>query len=265
MPARAPNYETPLAFGVPALIPLGPDDVRPHLGAAWIERADVLTALQESLDWTRRKHAVQFFPTAGITHGRAVASLERLSELLETSRSASAFNAAVMAEFEIYKSAGWDGRGGGVLFTGYCTPILDGSLSRTADYRHPLYALPGDLEKAADGTILGRRTERGLEPYPTRGLIEASGLLENQGLELVWLRDPLDSFIAHVNGSAFVRLAGGGELRLGYAGKNGQPYTSLGAELLPLKGCNHWWMFGEGAAIAADALIAHWDAAAGSA
>jgi hypothetical protein len=32
-----------------------------------------------------------------------------------------------------------------------------------------------------------------------------------------------------------------------------------------MKGFNHWWMFGEGAAIAADALIAHWGAAAGSA
>jgi len=41
--------------------------------------------------------------------------------------------------------------------------------------------------------------------------------------------------------------------------------ASLGAELLTMKGFNHWWMFGEGAAIAADALIAHWDAAAGSA
>ncbi len=38
--------------------------------------------------------------------------------------------------------------------------------------------------------------------------------------------------------------------------------TSLGAKALTLKGFNHWWMFGDGAAMAADALIAHWDAAA---
>ena len=41
--------------------------------------------------------------------------------------------------------------------------------------------------------------------------------------------------------------------------------TSLGAKAITMKGFNHWWMFGEGAAIAADALIAHWGAAAGSA
>lgn len=41
--------------------------------------------------------------------------------------------------------------------------------------------------------------------------------------------------------------------------------TSLGAKALTMKGFNHWWMFGEGVAIAADALIAHWDTVAGSA
>lgn len=38
--------------------------------------------------------------------------------------------------------------------------------------------------------------------------------------------------------------------------------TTLGADLLTLNGFNHWWMFGDGAAIGADALIAHWHAAA---
>ena len=41
--------------------------------------------------------------------------------------------------------------------------------------------------------------------------------------------------------------------------------TTLGAKVVTMKGLNHWWMFGEGVAIAADALITHWDAAAGSA
>lgn len=41
--------------------------------------------------------------------------------------------------------------------------------------------------------------------------------------------------------------------------------TSLGAKTLTLKGLGHWWMFGEGAVLGADALIAHWDAAAAGA
>ena len=67
--------------------------------------------------------------------------------------------------------------------------------------------------------------------YPARGAIEAGGLLEGRGLELVWLADPIDAYIAHVNGSAFIRLPDGTLYRLGYAGKNGREYTSLGKEL----------------------------------
>ena len=63
------------------------------------------------------------------------------------------------------KSAGWDGRGGGVLFTGYCTPILMGSLESSAEFRWPLYALPTDLVKGEDH--LGR-AEEGAVVGPTR-------------------------------------------------------------------------------------------------
>ncbi len=227
-----PDYGRELPYGAAPLIKLGPGDERPDVTGAWLDRVDLLPALENSIGWTNLKYAQQFFPAAGISHAHALQSLKRFHQLLMESETAAAFEGAVDAEFDFYQSAGWDGRGGGVLFTGYCTPVLDGSLEPSASYRYPLYALPPDLVKAADGTILGRQTTAGMEPYPTRREIEEKGLLENQGLELVWLRDPLDAFIAHVNGSAFVRTPDGTELRFGYAGKNGQPYTSMGGELV---------------------------------
>ncbi|MEZ6020017.1 MAG: MltA domain-containing protein [Planctomycetota bacterium] len=202
------------------------------MAAAWLDRADLKPALERSISWTSKRYSTQFFPAAGISHELALASLRRFHDLLESCRTQDEFRQAIDAEFDFYKSAGWDGRGGGVLFTGYCTPVLDGSTKPSAQYRYPLYALPPDLVKAEDGTILGQQTARGIEPYPTRREIERSGMLEHQGLELIWLRDPLDAFIAHVNGSAFVRTPDGTELRFGYAGKNGQPYTSMGGELV---------------------------------
>ncbi len=226
------DYSRQLPPGADALLPLGPDEPAPDLRQTWLDREDVRAALDQSLTWTRRKHAPNTFPTAGITHPRALASLERFRELLVTSPDADTFVSAVAAEFQVYKSAGWDGKGGGVLFTGYCTPILRGSLSASTEYSHPLYALPEDLVKAPDGRILGRRVGATLEPYPTRQAIEANALLANQGLELVWLADPIDAYIAHVNGSAFVELPDRSMLKLGYAGKNGREYTSLGKELI---------------------------------
>jgi membrane-bound lytic murein transglycosylase A len=226
-----PDYNTPLGDGVSALIPLGPRDKVPDFGPQWHDRHELLPALERSITWTKRKHAEQFFPIAGIEHGRALRSLERFRELLEASYGPEAFQKALLDEFQVYKSAGWNGKGGGVMFTAYCTPILPGSLSETAEYRYPLYRLPDNLVKDRDGSVLGWETAQGRrETYPSRAAIEASGMLK--GTELVWLRDPIDAFLAHVNGSAFIELADGTMYRCGYAGKNGRPYTSLGKELV---------------------------------
>lgn len=225
-----PDYGASLADGAPALIPLGPNEKIPDVSRQWEQRDEILPALEHSLAWTRREHARQFFPSAGIEHARALASLERFEELLKSSYGPEDFQTSIAREFQVYKSAGWNGRGGGVLFTAYCTPILRGSLTETAEYRYPLYRLPKDLVKGRDGGVLGWETPQGRrELYPSRAAIEASGMLKGQ--ELVWLADPLDAYLAHVNGSAFLELPDGSMYRVGYAGKNGRTYTSLGKEL----------------------------------
>jgi len=224
------DFETPLPAGASALIEV--EGEWPAIDSQWYEREDILPALDRSIEWTDRDYARSFFPVEDVSHERALNSLLRFRELLVEAHDAHSFGNAVRREFTLYKSAGWDGRGGGVLYTGYCTPILEGNPVATAEYAYPLYALPDDLVKATDGTIRGRSTDFGIEPYPTRSLIEASGMLGGRDLELVWLRDPIDAFLAHVNGSAFVELPDGSMSRFGYAGTNGREYTSLGKELV---------------------------------
>jgi len=227
-----PDYGRPLPPGADALLPLGPHEKRPVLGATWQHRNDVLPALERSIQWTGLRYAEQFFPICGITHDHALRSLTRFRELLQDATGPVQFHEAVYQEFDVFKSAGWDAKGGGVLFTGYCTPILEGSRTPDATYRYPLYSQPDDLEKGEKGSILGQRTPAGLRPYPTRRAIEAGGLLEGKGLELVYLKNPIDAFIAHVNGSAFVRLPDQSMFKLGYAAKNGREYSSLGRALV---------------------------------
>lgn len=227
---ETPDYGRPLPIGADALLRLGPGEPRPDLRSTWYERAEIAPALENSLKWTRSRHAAQFFPVAGIGHDLALRSLERFGALLASSPTADAFARAFDAEFDVYKSAGWDGAGGGVLFTAYCTPLLEGSLTPTARHTVPLHALPPDLVKAPDGTILGQETASGLRPYPTRAEILRDPAY--RPLEIVWLADPVDAYIAHVNGSAFVELADGSVARFGYAGKNGRPYRSLGKALI---------------------------------
>lgn len=229
----APDYGRALPDGAPALLPLGPDDKRPDFGAQWSARDEILPALDHSIAWAAKKSSAKHFPIEGVTIERQQKSLERFKAALLESTSAADFDARIDREFVVLKSAGWDGRGGGVLYTAYCTPILEGSIERSATYKYPLYAQPDDLVKEESGEIRGRRTASGsVEPYPTRRAIEAGHLLANKQLELAWLEDPIDAYIAHVNGSAFVKLVDGSMLKLGYAGKNGRDYTSLGQELV---------------------------------
>ncbi|MHC5211600.1 MAG: murein transglycosylase A [Planctomycetota bacterium] len=233
-PTVRPDYGRPLPPGAPALLPLGPNDRRPDYAEDWRRRDRILPALDRSIVWTKKPSAPSHFPIAGVSHDRALRSLERFRELLATSASAADFRRAVDKEFTIYKSAGWDGHGGGVLFTGYCTPILDGSRERSDVYKYPLYGLPPDLVKDGQGKILGQKLADGsVAPvYPDRKAIDQGKLLAGKGLELAWMKDPLDAYIAHVNGSAVIRLPDGSLFHLGYAGQNGHEYTSLRNELV---------------------------------
>ncbi|MDE0725572.1 MAG: MltA domain-containing protein [Alphaproteobacteria bacterium] len=126
------------------------------------------------------------------------------------------------------------------LFTGYYEPLLHGSRIRGGPYIHPLYGLPADLVRVnlgefSDGLsgrhIVGRLDGRRLRPYPERRQIEA-GALDGLGLPVVYVDDPVDAFFLQIQGSGRVALAGGGEMRLGYAGGNGRRYYAIGRELI---------------------------------
>ena len=227
------DYGKPLPPGWPALLEVTDLTEWPNLSKDWRRREELLPALDRSIDWFKKDSSTSFFPMEGVSHERAFASLTRYRELLVQSHSAYTFRWNVENEFQLMKSAGWNGKGGGVLFTAYCTPIFAGSLAQSEEFSYPLYATPEDLVKGEAGSILGRTTEAGLtEAYPTRKAIEAGGLLEGRGLELVWLTSAMDVFIAHVNGSAFVRLPDNSMARFGYGANNGHEYTSLGRALV---------------------------------
>src|SRR5690606_31996421 len=68
-------------------------------------------------------------------------------------------------------------------------------------------------------------------PYYDRAAIE-DGALEGRGLEICWLKNPIDAFFMHIQGSARVALRDGTMLRLNYAAHNGYPYTPVGRLLV---------------------------------
>ena len=103
------------------------------------------------------------------------------------------------------------------LFTGYFEPELPGSREKTDTFRYPLYAYPPEAPKG--------------KPWLTRAEIEGENKLTGRGLEIAWLSDPVETFFLHVQGSGRLRLPNGDAMRVGFAGKNGHKYRSVGKEM----------------------------------
>ena len=100
------------------------------------------------------------------------------------------------------------------LFTGYFEITLHGSRQRARPVSDA--ALPPPAGAGA---------------RYTRAEIE-DGALAGQGLELLWVDDPIDAFFLEIQGSGRVRLRDGGIVRVGYDGQNGKPYVAVGRLLI---------------------------------
>lgn len=229
------DYTRPLPPGMMALEkitdPMLLPDFRGGYPANREDRAALLESVEQSIAYLSKPSSKKYYPYLDVTHDRVKASLLAFKQLAASAGDADSFHREILRRFDVYRSVGCDFNGT-VLFTGYCTPIYEGSRRRTERFRYPLYRLPEDLVKLPSGRPLGRGTPDGIVPYWTRQEIEQGRQLEGKGLELVWLKDPLEAFIVHVQGSARIRLPDGKEMRIGYAGKTDRPYGSLGQALV---------------------------------
>ena len=127
------------------------------------------------------------------------------------------------------------------LLTGYYEPWLEASLERTEEFDVPLYSVPEDLMRVDLGrfhprwkgqTLMYRMGEDGVEPYHDRASIDGEGVLEGQGLEIAWVREPVDVFFLQIQGSGRLVLPDGSVKHILYGGKNGRQYVSIGRLLI---------------------------------
>lgn len=130
---------------------------------------------------------------------------------------------------------------GGGFVTGYYEPEVEGSRSRSTDFPVPLYARPDDLVEITEGddrrgldpalTWARRLPDGSLVEHPDRAAVMA-GALDGRGLEIAFVRDHVEAFFIHVQGSARIRVAEGGELRVTFAAKSGHPYFPIARVLV---------------------------------
>ncbi len=162
--------------------------------------------------------------------GQPVPDPSHASLSLQNPQKARAFFEENFTPFRILAASG--------LLTAYFEPALKSSRKQSAAFPVPIYRRPQDLSPLPPGHPLpdlgftaALTTVGGFEPYPARGEIEA-GALAGRRLEVLYLADPIEAFVMHVQGSGPVELESGLAVRLTFDGKNGHPYTSISKLLI---------------------------------
>jgi membrane-bound lytic murein transglycosylase A len=175
-----------------------------------------------------------------VNAGQVLTSLAALHRLLDRWSCWQCFVEEFQSRFELVPSTP-DEQQREVLFTGYYQPVIEGNLVETSEYRYPIYGKPTDLvtlggvaagSDETAGKISGRVEGDRFAPYYTRREIDYAKLLRGRGLEIAWVKDPIELFFLHIQGSGVLRLPDGRQVHIGYAGQNGRPYRSIGRLLI---------------------------------
>ncbi len=220
-----------------------PDDLLPRF-ADDMDLESLETAIEKSLQYYKRsagKGPVRMDDT-WVSVRDLQDSLIALREILRSGEPEEARQARIRETFDVYQSIGSDGKNT-VLFTGYFESSLKGSLTKTGQYRYPVYKVPDDAiavnlgkfgDKYKSEQLIGRLKNGELVPYYSRGEIENQGSLDGRGLELAWVDDRVDLFFMHTQGSGKIELTDGRLLQIGFAFRNGRPFQSISPYMLKM-------------------------------
>jgi membrane-bound lytic murein transglycosylase A len=199
-------------------------------------------SLQQSISYLQGVPSTKTFRFGEDVYDTAhmLKSLEHFLRFIQTKPSQKVLKKHIAANFRIYTSVGRD-YSKEVLFTGYYEPFLEGSLEKSDEYRFPVYGRPKDLltinlsrfsSKYKGEKIVGRYTNQTVVPYFDRKEIESENFLIENAPQIAWVKDPIDLFFLHVQGSGKILLDSGETINVHYHDTNGRPYRSIGKLLI---------------------------------
>lgn len=127
------------------------------------------------------------------------------------------------------------------LVTGYYEPFLEASLEPDPAYPYAIYGRPADMLTVDLGEfhprwkgqeLRYRQGKNGIKPYHSRGDIDFGGALKGKGAELAWVKDRIDLYFLHIQGSGRLILPDGSVKHVLYANKNGRELAMLGRTVI---------------------------------
>ena len=235
---RTPEELAPSPYMIRPPAPEELDDPVQEVALPWIDdmsRESLKEAIQKQLsvmehaDLTRR---VRIGPRR-VTRQHLVDTLHAFMDLLKQDISDEEFNRRLNEQFEMI-SAGYHRAGRPAVFTGYYTPIIPARREKSKDFVFPLYQKPKWYPEARaklnpKGYHLTKVREQTLL---TREDIDGGQALSNQQLELAWLKDDLERYFLHIQGSGYLAFPDGTLQAVQYMGSNHFPYHSVGKQML---------------------------------
>lgn len=207
-----------------------------------LDEASLRTSLQRSISYLEKvppERIVGEQPRR-VSAQEALAVLREFARLPSRSDCRECWIKEFTARFELIPSSS-DEDVAPVLFTGYYQPVIEASLVPTPKFAYPIYGTPGDLIVAEQVTltpevikekVMGRLQGESWLPYYSRREIDEEGSLRGRGYEIAWVKDPIDLFFLHIQGSGLLQLPDGRRLQVGYSAQNGRPYRSIGRLLI---------------------------------
>jgi membrane-bound lytic murein transglycosylase A len=202
------------------------------------DRPSLIAAATRQLAYLHRQdpHRVIRLAPHNFTMQDFVISVQNLLDKLRENPTEEEFHNFLVDNYVMFQAAGRDGGPfGEMLVTGYYEPVFAGSLSPTPVFSYPLYTPPLELV-AVDTTVNGRNMARrkshgDLVPFWSRGEINDNPSLL-RGYELVYLADPFEVFLLHLQGSGRLRLPDQTIRSVRFAASNGLDYRSIGKLLV---------------------------------
>ncbi|MFQ5715530.1 MAG: MltA domain-containing protein [Nitrospinales bacterium] len=210
----------------------------PEILADDLEKGSLIKAINNQLDVFYGRDLDQSLELGDltVTLGQLKDTLEEFLRLLRENLDPEEFSQKVREKF-IFYPAGLGGKKR-VVFTGYYTPVIQASRVWRNGYDYPLYRMPGRLLKVNyrySQFYPGDFEEPGTEAEGvnyTREDIDGRRILNNLNLEIAWLKNDMERYFLHIQGSGILEYADGSREGVQYMGSNGYPYQGIGSLML---------------------------------
>lgn len=202
-----------------------------------LDRNSLLKAAEKQLNFLKKQQPDQTVQLGEekVTYGWLLLSMREFIGAIKKNPDIIELNTFLKTHYQLYQAGGRShGKRRQMLVTGYYEPLFPGSITPTKQYRYPIYRVPPNLKAVVDengNRRIGRFDNNDeFVNYWSRSEIENNNLLF--GHELAFLRDPLDAFLLHVQGSGRILLPNQQTISARFAASNGLEYNSIGKLLV---------------------------------